>query len=177
MGAKDAAFKRNEVAANWGKQLEQLRQEDPQGYESFTKLHEGKGHWMDRQDAEAVAWLSARARNVWPNKIVWYQDDVTHDRFYWLQLPPGKAQGGTTVRAECEGQTIRVTAPSELPVGVLFDGKLIDLNRPVEIKINDQVVFSGKIAPTIGVISKSLQGRGDPAAIAIAEWNHGSRHE
>lgn len=170
MGAKDAAFQRNEVAANWGKRLEELRSEDPEGYESFTKLHEGKGHWMDRQDGEAIGWLSAKTRNVWPKKIVWHQDDVTHERFYWLTLPPGVAQAGLTIRAECVGQKISIVAPEGTPVGIRLSGKLVDLSQPVEIVINDKTVFKGTVAAKIGVMAKSLRERGDPASMAVAEW-------
>ncbi len=171
MGANDSAFKRNEVAASWGKRLTELRQEDAEGYESFTKLHEGKGHWMDRQDGEAVAWLAAKTRNVWPTKIVWHQDDVTHDRFYWLTMPPGIAKAGLTIRAECIGQKIVVVASEETPIGIRFSGKLVDLSRPVEIVVNDKAVFQGLVSPKIAVIAKSIRERGDPSGIAVAEWN------
>ena len=58
MGANDGAYNRNKVAAEWGEKLKALREADPQGYEHLVKLHEGRGHWMNREDAEALPWMA-----------------------------------------------------------------------------------------------------------------------
>ena len=39
---------------------------------------------MNLQDATALPWMSQFKRNLRPKRIVWLQDDVTHNRFYWL---------------------------------------------------------------------------------------------
>ncbi|HWB60910.1 MAG TPA: hypothetical protein VG733_15545, partial [Chthoniobacteraceae bacterium] len=57
VGANDAAYHRNDVAAEWGKKLDALQHDDPQGYIHFTELHAGKGHWMDLEDKKAVPWM------------------------------------------------------------------------------------------------------------------------
>ena len=92
MGGDDRAYRRNEVAAEWKVKLADLKQSDPGGYEHVVQIHKGKGHWMDRQDAVAVPWMAKFKRNPVPRKVVWEQDDVTHDQFYWLAVPPGSAQ-------------------------------------------------------------------------------------
>jgi predicted peptidase len=87
VGAKDAGYNRNKAAAEWGQKLDALQKADPDGYAHVTELHEGKGHWMDRDDAKAVPWMADFTRNVTPKKVVWRQSGTTHDRFYWLAVP------------------------------------------------------------------------------------------
>ncbi|MEL7239087.1 MAG: polyhydroxyalkanoate depolymerase, partial [Planctomycetota bacterium] len=91
MGASDAAYNRNTVAAAWGEQLDALQADDAGGYTHKVDIYDGKGHWMDGEDAAAVAWMGQFTRDLRPGRIVWKQDDVTHDRFYWLKVDKPKA--------------------------------------------------------------------------------------
>src|SRR5690606_16640843 len=79
MGAKDAAYDRNKIAAERAAELDKLEQADPGGYIHMSRIYEGLGHWMERKDAEALPWLEKFRRDPWPEKIVWLQDDVTRD--------------------------------------------------------------------------------------------------
>ena len=113
MGANDAAYKRNQIAAEWGEKLKALQKKDPKGYEHGVTIYEGLGHWMERKDAEAVPWMAGKTRNPWPKKIVWCQSGRTHERFYWLSLPKGSLKKGLTVTAEVKGQIIEITGRGE----------------------------------------------------------------
>ena len=88
--------------------LAELHEADPDGYRHLVELHAGKGHWMDREDAAAVPWMSEFTRNPLPRRIVWQQDDVTHQRFYWLAVDASDAKTGAEVRADVDGQEIRI---------------------------------------------------------------------
>lgn len=168
MGGDDAAYRRNEVAAEWGKKLDALRRDDPTGYPHWTQIYPGLGHWMNRRDAEAVPWLAKFERDPWPKKIVWYQDDVTHDRFYWLAIPAESARAGQTITAEVSGQTISVAAPDATQLELRLSDSLIDLDRPITVLINGVPRFSGLVPRTARAISASLQDRADPASAATA---------
>lgn len=178
MGENDSAYKRNEVAVAWGQKLDSLRREDPSGYVHVAKLHAGKGHWMDREDAEAVAWMSGFVRNAWPERVVWFQDDVTHTRLYWLQVAPEDRVAGSTLSArmerDAEAQTIRIERASgfggrtSLEVTILLHDALLDLDRPVRVVMGDDVLFEGVVARTIASIATSLDDRGDPRLAASA---------
>ncbi|MFZ9688288.1 MAG: transglutaminase domain-containing protein, partial [Phycisphaerales bacterium] len=91
MGGNDGNFNRNGIARDWAVKLDELAAKDPGGYPHFVKVHEGKGHWMDRADAEGIVWMAKHARVDRPTKIVWLQYDVTHDRFYWRKGSQPKA--------------------------------------------------------------------------------------
>lgn len=81
MGGKDAAYNRNQTAADCEKMLADLRTKDPEGYPHRVTIHADKGHWMDREDAVAVPWMMQYRRDRFPKRVVWKQDDVTRDPF------------------------------------------------------------------------------------------------
>ncbi len=93
VGANDSAYNRNKVAREYGDKLDELRKADPTGYEHLVEIHPGRAHWMNLEDASAVPWMAKFRRNPVPKKVVWNQDDVTHDQFYWLAVPPWPGQG------------------------------------------------------------------------------------
>lgn len=168
VGEKDSAYKRNQVAAEWGKKLDELRRADPGGYEHFTELHAGKGHWMDLADRKAIPWMEKFTRNPYPDRVVWKQDDVTHERFYWLAVPPGSAKRGQEIVAERSGSVVTLKAEGVTNVIVRFNDRMLDLDQPVTIRAGNQVLFNGKLNRTIASLAQSLEGRGDPRLVFSA---------
>jgi poly(3-hydroxybutyrate) depolymerase len=178
MGAEDAAYGRNEKAREWRDALAQLRERDPGGYEHEVVLHEGKGHWMDREDAVAIPWMAARARDLRPDRIVWVQDDVTHERFYWLHdASPAPRR---RLVAEIDDGTVTVTALGEDPsaadaLSIRLDDELANLDDPIRVvfrrgpSADPEVVFEGTVPRTIGTAARTLAERGDPRGVFTAE--------
>jgi len=170
VGGKDAAFKRNEVAAEWGKKLDDLRKADPQGYEHFVKIHEGKGHWMNLEDKVALPWMAKFTRNPAPTRVVWKQAGTTHDRFYWLAVPPGDAKAGSLVEAKRDKQTIEIVKVENVKkLLIRLDDRMVVLDKPVKVTLQGKVLFEGVAPRTIGTQVKTLVGRGDPKLIFDAE--------
>ncbi|MDA0768575.1 MAG: polyhydroxyalkanoate depolymerase [Verrucomicrobia bacterium] len=166
MGANDGAYKRNKVAADWGKKLDVLEQEDAGGYVHETHLVEGKGHWMDREDRAAVPWMAKYVRQAWPKKVVWYQSGRTHERFYWLAVEEEAAKRGATVRGEVEGQKISLQAEGVGRMTLRLSDALVDLDGEVVVELNGAEVFRGKVPRTTGAIYGSLLERFDVGTVA-----------
>lgn len=164
MGADDAAYNRNKVAAEWGEKLAALQKSDPDGYAHSVTLHEGRGHWMNLQDAIAVPWMAKFTRNVWPKKIVWLQDDRTHDRFYWLQVNKTSAKAGDEMVASIQDGAIVVEKSAAAEFRLLFSDGLLDLDKPVTIKMPDGASSTHSATRTIGAIAQSLLERNDPVS-------------
>ncbi len=161
MGGQDKAYDSNLIAARWRVALAQLRMDDPSGYDHRVTIYPDKGHWMDGEDKDALPWMARRTRNVWPNKVVWLQDDVTHARSYWLEVDPAAAKGGQRIEASAEGQTIHVVtdASAAHPVESLtlhLIDKLIDLDQPIRVTWNGDTVFEGKVLRTRAAVERSL---------------------
>jgi len=168
VGGNDGAYNRNQVARKWGKQLEELRQNDLDGYVHWTKIYQGKGHWLDRQDAKALPWMAQYTRNPLPTRIVWRQDDVTHSRFYWLAVPKGEQRKGVVVRVEREDQHIDVETTDLDRLIIRLNDQMVDLDRDVTVTCRERKRFEGQVDRTIGTIVRTIAERGDPASIFTA---------
>jgi poly(3-hydroxybutyrate) depolymerase len=166
MGADDGAYKRNEVAAAWKEQLASLRDADPEGYAHQVELHEGKGHWMDREDAVAIPWLSTFGRDLRPRRIVWLQDDVTHDRFYWLFIPShdgSRPRQGQRVVIERSERGFELKEARDVPLlHIRIDDTMLDLDREFAVWKGEELLWGGRAMRTIATLATTLLERGDP---------------
>lgn len=167
VGANDDGYKRNTVAAGWGRKLDELQRADPQGYVHFTELHAGKGHWMDLQDRKAIPWMAKNSRVTLPDKIVWHQSSRTHPRFYWLASPQPK--GGQDIIARREGQTVTLTSTNVPKVTVLLSDAMVNLDQPVTIHAGEAKLFSDRVPRTIATLARTLSERGDTNLTFSAE--------
>lgn len=167
MGANDSAFNRNDVARQWGEMLGSLHKTDQGGYFHLTKLHEGKGHWMDRQDAEALAWMAAHTRRTTPDRIVWAQSSTTHKRFYWVGTEQPAA--GSRLDLRLNGNTITVDLSTSITqFTLLVNDQCIDLDQPIRISglgLADLDIYATR---SIHDIWTSLNERFDPAYLPSA---------
>ena len=169
MGANDGAFDRNKIAAEKVGELDRLSKDDPSGYVHMYRIYEGLGHWMNGKDAEALPWMAKFHRNPWPKKIVWVQDDVTHDRFYWLKIPDKTAsKEGQKIIATVEGQTIRLDGDVPSGTSLLLSDELLDLDQAVSVIVNGSPAISTKLSRTAAAIQQSLEERLDLPATATA---------
>ena len=170
VGALDAGYKRNEVAQQWAKKLDDLQKADPQGYPHVVKLHANLGHWMNREDAEAVPWMAQFTRNPIPKKVVWRQATTTHDRFYWLAVPASRAKLASEVVASYDGQTVMIESAKGVErLIVRLSDAMADLDKPIAVVFGGRELFKGSAPRRIETLSKTLGEHGDPAAIFGAE--------
>ncbi|MEY2746270.1 MAG: hypothetical protein RL112_1312, partial [Planctomycetota bacterium] len=161
MGANDSAYDRNKIAAQWRDALAALRKADPRGYEHQVVIHEGKGHWMDRQDAQALPWMARFTRDPHPAKLVWLQDDVVHRDFYWLGCVEPKA--GTRLEAERAGNTFTIRGAADAgELRVLLSDEYADLDAQVRVVRDGRIVHQGKVARTTRSLVQSLAAHADP---------------
>jgi predicted esterase len=172
MGGKDSAYNRNTIAEQWKVQLAKLAEQDRQGYPHFVQIYPDLPHWMNRKDREALPWMKEKARDCWPKKIVWLQDDVTHDRLYWLGVPQGQAKERTLIVATASDQTINIQT-DVAAVNLFLSDRLLDLDKPISVTWNDEVVFAGKVERSLKSIETSLEQRFDKqlAAPVILQFN------
>ena len=169
MGGDDAAYKRNQIAAEKGAELDRLEAADPGGYVHRVRIYEGLGHWMQRKDAEAVPWMAGFRRNPWPKKVVWQQDDVVHRRFYWLRVPEASAiEDRALMTAVVDGQEIRLDGKVPPGIQLRLSDALLDLDKPVRVLVAGREVFDGVVPRRAGVVVESLSERLDASAVATA---------
>jgi transglutaminase-like putative cysteine protease/pimeloyl-ACP methyl ester carboxylesterase len=168
MGGADAAYKRNELAAAKTAELGKLQLADPDAYTHISHIYKGLPHWMNGKDAEALPWMAKFSRNTWPKKIVWYQDNVTHDRFYWLQLPEGSARKDQQIIATVTGQAITLTGDVPPGTRLLLHDDFINIDQPVQVTVNARPVQRFEVTRSLAVIQESLTRRLDPKSTPSA---------
>ena len=184
VGENDTAFDRNMLGKQYGESLDRLQRSDPKGYEHFVKIHEGKGSRIHPEDAVALPWMAKFTRNPVPERVVWKQTGVTpgkagevrsvlsphHDRSYWLAVPAGEAKLDSLVAAKRDGQTVAITAAENVgKLLIRFDDRMADLDKPVTVTIAGKELFAGQLPRTVGVMIRTLAGRGDPGLVFDAE--------
>ena len=163
-GRKRRRVNRNKIAKEKSAEIVELQKADPGGYVHLSRIYPGLGHWMDKKDAEGVPWMAKFTRNPWPTKIVWFQDDVVHQRFYWLRLPEGTAAKGQKIIARVDGRVIRIDGDVPPGTQVLLSDELLDLDQPVELVVNGQAARAAKPVRSLKTIREALEERLDPAA-------------
>lgn len=170
VGGNDSAYNRNNVARSWGDQLVKLHEEDPKGYETYIKIHEGKGHWMDLADAAALPWMAGFTRNPIPERVVWKQTGQPHERSYWLAVPKDQAKVGSLVTARRDKQAIEIeTAEGIDRLLVRLDDRMANLDQEVVIRRGEKVLAQTRPVRTVANLVRTLVGRGDRELMFPAE--------
>jgi hypothetical protein len=176
MGAEDSAYDRNKIAAQWQEKLAALQKGDEGGYAHWVEIYQGKGHWMDREDAAALPWMAKYSRNLRPEKVVWLQDDVTHRQFYWLAVEePSK---GSKLVVERDGQVFRILEADGISqLSLLLDGEMVDFSKEILVFYGEEQIFRAKVQKSMDVMRRSLSERGDFGGIweAVIRLNLATR--
>jgi predicted peptidase len=170
-GGMDAAYSRNKIAKQWVDKLDELQRDDPKGYVHFGKIFENKGHWMDGEDAKVLPWMAALRRNPIPDRVVWKQSSVTHDRLYWLAIPKNDPSlAGAEAVVERAGQTITIKSVGRVDdLLIRLDDRMVNLDQPVRVVYRDRVLFDRHTPRTIATLIHTLSQRGDPQLMFDAE--------
>ena len=156
VGERDSGYNRNKVAANWKTQLAALHEVDPEGYIHHVQIHAGRGHWMNHDDAVAVPWMAHHTRNPLPSRIVWKQDNVTHNSFYWLAVPVSQAAKGPHITATLDNQQVTLKGPAGKSVIVRLNELMVDPRQPVSVIGNGKWLFRGHVPHTIDKLQETL---------------------
>ena len=180
MGENDSLYNRNKVALEWKEKLSILRKSDPEFYIHQVKIYEGKGHQIthakvkglvkqqiDGLDSSGISWISNFTRNPYPKKVVWMQDDVMHNRFYWLKV--NKPQINSLIIASINNQTITIEKATLTDLIIRLNDEMIDMDKKVIVKYLDTAIFNGIVHRNKKTILNSIEEYGDPKSIYFGE--------
>ena len=161
-GGNDAAYDRNHIDAERGRQMDSLQRADPDGYIHETHILPGKPHWMDLEDKAALPWMARFSRNPCPTSVVWVQGDRPHTWFYWLGIPSSEAKKGCYIKAGIKGNTITIDTNDYSEATLYLNDTLVDLDKAITVKHGKKTVFKGKLLRTEANLRTTLAQRGDP---------------
>lgn len=161
MGEHDSAYNRNTLAKERGEVMDSLQMNDPKGYTHSTNIIEGKGHWMDLVDSESLGWMAQYRRNPYPTKIVWRQEEVVREHFYWLSAPADELAHGKSIVARIEGNNIIIEKCDYSHITIHLNDKMLDLDKKVTVIYNGKKVFKKRVKRTIANLYNTMNTRGD----------------
>lgn len=172
MGENDRAYNRNRLAVKHGQILDSLQRADSGGYIHETHIVEGKGHWMECADTLAISWMAQHRRTPYPEKIVWRQEEVVRDWFYWLQAPSAECRPKAMAVVQRKGNEIEILECDYSRLSIYLNDVMVDLNRPIIVRYKGEKIFKGKLIRTIGNMQRSLARSGDlryayPAVVEV----------
>ena len=161
MGENDHYYDRNTLAKEKAQVMDSLSAAHPGKYPHSNNIIEGKGHWMDRVDTVATGWMAQYRRNPYPKQVVWRQEFVTREHFYWLTAPANETAQGKTVIANIDGNTINIEQCDYSRLTIYLNDHLVDLDKKVIIRYKGKKIARVKPRRTIANIHHSLNLRDD----------------
>lgn len=169
MGGLDAAYDRNRLAAVRGAEMDSLQAHDRDGYVHETHILADKGHWMDHQDTLAIAWLAKYRRQPWPRHLVWQQEEVLKESFYWVSVPASEMQRGKRVEITVKGSVIDIKRCDYTSLTLRLCDELLPLDGKIKIRHNGKTVYKGKVTPCDCHFFSTLRKLQDPRMAAPVE--------
>ena len=161
VGGNDAAYNRNVEVARRGVELDSLAKADRGGYVHECHVVAGMPHWMNQKDAAAVPWMAQYSRDARPRRVVWQQEEVLRQAFYWLEVPGEELERGKKVVAEVKGNTIVISHCDYSTLTLWLDDELVNLDRKLTVKYRGRTLFRGKVERSVENLRRSLEERGD----------------
>jgi len=193
-GDGDTMFKRIELAQQTHAYLDQLKKDDPDGYDHSLAVQNGRGHGIDYKPGPA--WIATKTRNTRPAKVCWFNfalDGQRRTDFSWLSLA-NAPERDTLITAELQRQDnrIMITAlinPADVkdespvynqstppPVAnriphtgnvltIHLDDLLLDLEKPVTVILNGKQVSSDRVERQASNMADDIARHGDPGRV------------
>lgn len=168
-GAEDEDYDRNQRCAERIEEMKVMHDADPEGYIYDGHIVPGKGHWMDFEDAAAVPWMAQFQRNPYPKRIVWQQEEVLQNSFYWITAPANELQRGKKVIAEIIGNTIDISLCDYSKLTLSLCDQMLDLDKPVKVMFKGKTLFESMIERKLSTLRSTLYERNDPSYIFPAQ--------
>ncbi|MFI3272266.1 MAG: alpha/beta hydrolase [Pseudomonadota bacterium] len=148
VGGQDSAYNRNGLALEWLERLSELSEEFSDGFYHDAHIFGEYGHWMEGADAMSMDWLPQFERDPIPYCIIWFQDDVLREHFYWLSVNTNDARQDDLIIAAYDDETNEVyidesTTVQKFTIGL--NDAMMDLDKPVRVYRGDRLIFEGHV--------------------------------
>ena len=168
-GGKDEAYNRNREAAKRGVEMDSLQAQDPEGYIHETHILTDKGHWMDHEDRAAIPWIAQYRRNPWPTHLVWQQESVLKEHFYWISVPRSEMERGKRVEISIDKNVVNILHCDYSSLILRISQELMPLRDNVKVTYQGRILFNGKLKPSVVTFKKTLYQMQDPCMAAPVE--------
>ena len=143
------------------RELPRLEQEHG-GYEHLFEQVEDRGHRMPAKGpGPGLAWAMSHQRNPRPKKIIWQPVRSWKRMFYWLWWED-PALHATLIAEVTKPNTVEITCDQEVDgLSILVDERLFDLKQEIEVHVNGEERFRGKVQDTLSTLLRTAAERND----------------
>lgn len=192
-GAEDKDFYRDILTGYTRSALDSLSAAYPAEYVHHVELIPGRGHHIDY--SPTTPWLSGYERNPWPRHFIWedYEMDGRHRNGFYNLLVNERPTDSLRTRYDVDinGNTVNVkvqdvhyaTTEQDSVYGIemkfartytpsaqgrftlFLDEHLVDLSRPVIVRVNGKQFFKGKLRLDRRHMLRSVAAFYDPCRI------------
>lgn len=176
IGERDTQFDRVGLARRMGARLDELRAEDPDGYEHVVNIQAGRGHGIDYRPTPT--WLAEHVRDARPDRVAWTVrpfDSRVALRRHWLALDaapkdfPARVDA-RIVRGDLRHQRIEVRTDGSIGrLRIRLDDDLADLSSPITVVANGVARPPVRVERSLPVMLRTLAERADPRACFSTE--------
>lgn len=170
MGGKDTPYDRNKHAAEWKEELKTLADSDEGSYIHDVRIYSELAHWMERNDTVSMHWMPKYTRNPIPNRVVWLQDDITRERFYWLSTTgDNDARQNDELVVSYKDNNIYIENSSITSFVIGLNDDMVDLDKKIKVYKDDKVIFSGKVNRYLSNIKSDVNAMRDASLVFPAK--------
>lgn len=191
VGEKDTMFGRKPNAVKKHALLDELREKDTGGYTNHLEVHKGRGHGIDYGPGPKWMVQFERNPHPERVTYTLFQHDKTKNKgAYWLQalndlekkviyldsqIDSEKNSISISAKATIDDEVVQAadgqqpladsgetTAASGLKLRLWLHESLLDLSKPIEIRINGKKVETITAKPQLDSMCESLMLFGDP---------------
>lgn len=116
---------------------------------------------------ESVKWILQYTRNPNPKTLLWEPTRSFVKHFHWLRV--GKPAMFQRIEASIEGNAIEITT-TRLKGGfsILLNDQLVDLARPVTVRVNGEEAFRALVQPSVTALIESIDDKLDEKQVYTA---------
>ncbi len=153
--------------------LKELREKHPGDYEADFRCVEGLAHaFAPGEPQKAFEWMLSRERKTFPKTLTWEltvhpwpqsEGRLLPRDFYWLRCNIPEPTEKMQVEAEVLSHSVQIRIAREAPKGftVYLSKELVDLDQDIDLYVNNEKIWSGRLQPSFSALLESLSARLD----------------
>ena len=192
-GEKDMGFYRNILTRYIKAEFDSLQTYNPDGFKHWVELVPAMGHAIDY--SSTPLWLKKHIRNPYPKQVSWedFEMDGKHRKGFYNIYVDKRPEGAerTYYEMKIDGNTINLTVQAvnyeviqkdprwgiEMKFKKCYTSagggrltlylcdELVDLSKPIILRVNGKKVFVGKVKPDLKHLVNSCTAFFDPRRI------------
>ncbi|HEK86662.1 MAG TPA: hypothetical protein ENO29_09970 [Candidatus Aminicenantes bacterium] len=102
------------------------------------------------------------SRNPYPRKLYFIMTDGIYSQCYWLKIQE-YSDLPVEVQAEIKDNSVNLKTKNVKKIKLYLDDNLVDLNKEIQVFINNQLEFQGRLSSSSENLLMSIKEKADPA--------------